>query len=361
MTNDRHLELYKRYRPRVWKGIIGQDKVVSSLKGAVLANKVPTAYAFIGDRGCGKTSAALLLAKAINCLNPNEGNPCNNCDVCFNIDKGVQIGVNYISMANKGSVDDIRDLVRQARLATPINRQVWILDEIHNLSKAAFDALLIPLEDPNMPSLFILCSTEVNKIPQTILSRVQARKFGLVPEDVMTKYIKLVIKKEELELTDDELAGVVRMGRGSVRDTLTALESVVETGETGGFSNYGGRLLEAFTEQVLADALSVVAEATGDGGVNGRELAEQLFEDLRDLLLAASGADASLYPGMPLSDPKKSASAMLGIRGISLALDEVGDSLTRMSIGADSRVHLEVAIVRTLQKLKQLQARMAAK
>ncbi len=354
---ERHLELYKLYRPKNWRGVIGQDKVVKSLKGAVAAGKVPTAYAFLGERGCGKTSAALILAKAINCLNPSDGDPCNECDVCKNIDNGAQIGVNYISMANKGSVDDVREIVQQARLATPLNRQVWILDEVHNLSKQGFDALLIPLEDPKMPSLFILCSTEANKIPQTIISRVQSRKFSLVGENIMTKYVKAVIKKEELELDDASIETVVRMGRGSVRDTLTALERVSETGET--FANYGGRLLEAFAKQSLGDSLAVIAEASAEDEVKGRELAEQLFEDLRDLLLAAAGADPKLYPGLPIDEPKEIAKAMLGVRGISVALDELGDALTRMTLGADTRIHLEVAIVRTLQKLKQLQARLA--
>jgi len=354
---EQHLELYKLYRPKNWRGLIGQDKVVKSLKGAVAAGKVPTAYAFIGERGCGKTSAALILAKAINCLNPSEGDPCNECDVCKNIDNGAQIGINYISMANKGSVDDIREIAQQARLATPLNRQVWILDEFHNLSKQAFDALLIPLEDPRMPSLFILCSTEVNKIPQTIMSRVQSRKFSLVGEEIMTKYVKAVLKKEQLELDDESIASVIRMGRGSVRDTLTALERVNETGET--FANYGGRLLEAFASQNLGDSLSVIAEASAEDEVKGRELAEQLFEDLRDLLLAAAGADPKLYPNLPIEDPKEVAKSMFGVRGISIALDELGDALTRMTLGADTRVHLEVAIVRTLQKMKQLQARLA--
>lgn len=353
---DQSLELYKRYRPRDWSRLIGQGKVVKSLQGAVAANKIPTAYVFAGERGCGKTSAALILAKAVNCPNVKDGSPCNNCDTCTNIDAGAQIGVNYISMANKGSVDDIRDIVQQARLATSINRQVWILDEVHNLSKQAFDALLIPLEDPKMPALFILCTTEINKVPQTIMSRVQSRKFSLVGEEIMRKYLHAVIKKEELELSEDDISTVIRMGRGSVRDTLSALERISETGET--FANYGGRLLEALCSQDLSTVLSVIAEASAEDEVKGRELAEQLFEDLRDLMLAASGADKKLFPSLPVEDPKKAANELLGIRGIAIVLDEIGDALTRMTLGADTRVHLEIAVVKSLQKLKQLKARM---
>lgn len=356
MVDNVSKELYKTYRPKEWSRLIGQGKVVKSLQGAVAAKKLPTAYLFSGERGCGKTSAAFILAKAVNCLNEAEGNPCNDCETCSNIDAGAQIGVNYISMANKGSADDVREIVQQARLASSINRQVWILDEVHNLSKQAFDALLIPLEDPKMPALFILCTTEIHKVPQTIMSRVQARKFSLVGEDLMRKYLNAVIKKERIELSDEEVSTVIRMGRGSVRDTLSALERIAETGES--FANYGGRLLEALCSQELGGVLGVIAEASAEDDVKGRELAEQLFEDLRDLLLASSGADKSLYPSFPLEDPKQAAANLLGIRGIAIVLDEVGDALTRMTQGSDSRVHLEIAVVKSLQKLKQLKARM---
>jgi len=356
MSNERHVELYKRYRPRSWKSLIGQDRVVRSLRGAAATGKVPTAYAFLGERGCGKTSAALILAKAINCPNATDGDPCNECDICVNIDAGNQIGVNYISMANKGSAEDVRQIVQEARLASPLKRQVWILDEVHNLSKQGFDALLIPLEDPKMPSLFILCSTEANKIPDTIMTRVQSRKFSLVPDDLMARYVKKVVEKEQLDLDDESIAAAVRMGRGSVRGALSALERVEETEE--GFADYGGRLLEAFTKQNLTDTLAVIAEASSEDDIKGRELAEQLFGDLRDLLLFASGADKKLFPNMPLENPKESAESMLGIRGISIAIDEVGEGLTRMTMGADTRIHLEVAIVKTIQKLKILKSRM---
>lgn len=356
MTEERHIELYKRYRPRTWKNLIGQDKVVKSLQGAVANGKVPTAYAFLGERGCGKTSAALILAKSLNCDNVQNGEPCNECEICVNIDNGNQLGVNYISMANKGSADDVREIVQQARLATSLNRQVWILDEVHNLSKQAFDALLIPLEDPKMPSLFILCSTEANKIPETIMTRVQSRKFSLVSDELMTAYLKKVAERENIEATDETIASAVRMGGGSVRGALSALERVSETDEE--FTNYGDRLLEAYTSQDLAKTFAVIAEAAAEDDVKGLELGHQLFGDLRDLLLFAAGADRSLFPRLALADPKSAAESMLGIRGISIAIDEIGEALTRMSFGADSRVHLEAGIVRSMQKLKVLKSRM---
>lgn len=350
------VELYKKYKPRDWDSLIGQTRTVKSLRSAVVSEKIPTAFLFSGERGCGKTSAAFILAKAISCLNPpGDGNPCNDCDVCHNIDKGSQIGVNYISMANKGSAEDVREIVQQARLSSPLKKQVWILDEVHNLSKQAFDALLIPIEEEKMPSLFIFCTTEIQKVPDTILSRVQSRRFSLIPEDVMKEHVREIAKKEQLEISDEEVDVVVRKGRGSVRDTLTALDRVSETGES--FTNYGGRLLDALIALRIDGALSVIAEASQEDDVKGKELAEQLFGDLRDLLLAAAGADKSLYATLPVADTEKATASLLGGAGIALALDEMGSAINQMTIGADSRIYLEVAIVKIIRKIKALKNR----
>jgi len=356
MAEIKSTELYKRYRPRKWKNLIGQERTVKSLRGAVANDHLPTAYLFAGERGCGKTSAALLLAKAVNCPNQVDGEPCNHCDICTNIDAGAQIGVNYISMANKGSADDVREIVQQARLASPLKRQVWILDEVHNLSKQAFDSLLIPLEDERMPALFIFCTTEIKRVPPTILSRVQSRKFSLVGEDLMRRYLEAVVKKEQIEITEDQLTTVIRKGRGSVRDTLTALDGFENDEE--GYTNYGEQLLEKLVEIDLAGSLAVVAEATADEATMGQELAEQLLSDMRDLLLADAGVDKSLYPSLPLEDPAAAAKKLLGIRGVSIVLDEVAEAITRMTLGADTRAHLEIALIRSVKKLKALKARM---
>jgi DNA polymerase III subunit gamma/tau len=357
--NTMHVELYKKYRPTTWASLIGQERVAKSLRNAVRNNKLPTSFGFFGPRGCGKTSSALLLAKAINCLNLTETtNPCNECEVCINIDNNNQLGVNYISMANKGSTEDVRTIVQQARLSQPLNRQIWILDEVHNLSKTAFDALLIPIESSTMPSLFIFCSTEVDKIPQTILSRIQQRRFNLVDSDDMLKFVKKIAKKENLDLSEEELEQAVRLGRGSVRDTLSNLESIVETGETA--PSFGTVLLERLSERNIAQILAVVAEASS-AGVNCRDLGEQLFEDLRDLLLIASGVDKSIVGTLPIEDPSGAAKRLLGSGGISVMMDEIGEGLTRMTFGSDSRIHFEISIIKGLSRIKKAQkAREAA-
>lgn len=352
--SEQHIELYKKYKPRTWDDLIGQEKTSKSLQMAIVKKKIPTAYLFTGIRGSGKTSSAFLMAKSLNCLNlQKNGNPCNECEVCINIDNGSQIGVNYISMANKGSVDDIRQLVGQAKLSQPVERSVWILDEVHNLSKAAFDALLIPLEDPKMPALFILCSTEIDKIPQTILSRVQSRNFTLIDSETMMKHLKMINEKESLNATEESMMTAIRRGRGSVRDTLSAFESVLST-EDETDESFNEDILVALSEHDLPKVLKVVNDAVNNG-YDGRDLAEELFSDLRDLLLIVSGVDKSNVGMFPVDDIKSVSKGFLGRTGVSMAAEEIGDSITHMTLGADSRIHFEIALVKLISKLNKLQ------
>jgi len=353
-----YVELYKKYRPKTWRSLIGQKAVAENLRKSVVENTIPTAFGFFGPRGTGKTSSAFLLAKALNCLEPNDGNPCNKCSVCINIDKNNQLGVSYVSMANNGSVDDVRQIVQQARVAQPVKQQVWILDEVHNLSKAAFDALLIPIEDKGMPSLFIFCSTEVDKIPATILSRIQQRKLSLVNSDDMFKFLNVVRKREEIDLTDEQLNSAVRAGRGSVRDTLSALESIIHEGDSAPSSSR--ELLEALTTKSLEKILEVSARANTNGE-NHRDLAEQLFSDLRDLLLLSVKVDSSLVGVLPIDDPATAIKELYGRTGITVVMGEIGNALKDISFGVDRRLHFEVAMLNSVEKLKKVKKAIEAR
>lgn len=349
--SEEYLELYKKYRPKVWGDLVGQPSA-SSLQRLVVADKVPSLLLFAGERGTGKTSAAMLLAKSLNCLNrADNGDPCNECDVCFNIDNGTQLGVTYVSMANNGGVDSVRELTRQATLTQPIKQQVFILDEVHNLGKIAQDALLIPMEDPKMKSLFIFCTTEVNKVQPALLSRAQQRSFTMIEAPVMSRFVAKIGKLEGLELSDDIISAAVRMGRGSARDTLTSLESILASGAESGAS-FGNRLIEAIAALDTVSVLKVVAEANREG-VDMRDLAEQTYRDLGDILLSASGVDESVVGVIPVDDPMSIARKLGGQSGMVHIMTEIGTATTQMSMGSDGRIMLEMALIRGLATLRK--------
>lgn len=349
-----HIELYKKYRPNRWEDLIGQEKVARSLQAAVATNKVPTAYLFSGQRGCGKTTAALILAKAINCEHPVKGNPCNQCDTCISIDEGTQPGVTYVSAAQNSGVDSIRDMVSKARLQMPIKRQVFILDEVHNLATGkGFEALLIPLEEKTMPSLFIFCTTEIDKIPRTILSRTQQRKFRLVDSDALFDHVKAISHKEGFDLDDEALEYAVKCGKGSVRDTLTALESISSNLDMTDSRNAEVDFITAISNRSVMETFTVISEANEDG-IDFRDFTEDVFEDLRDLLLLSKGCDSSLVGPIPFQETESIVKGFFGAKGILLAMKELGESITQMSSGGDPRILLEVASMRILSMLSKI-------
>lgn len=240
-----NIDLYKKYKPKVWEDIIGQDKIVESLRNSVKNdnNTSTTSYIFSGPAGVGKTASAFIYAKALNCENPQEGgNPCNECDTCKAIDNGSLIGVEYLSMANNGSVDDIRRIVEQTNISQPIKQKVLILDETHYLSKAAFGALLIPLESENTRTKFIFCTTEPNKIDSAVMSRSQHRAFSPVKDSILARHLAKISMNEgwlildgknisqDSKVTKDDITNIVLNSHGSVRTAIGNLQSFIDTG-----------------------------------------------------------------------------------------------------------------------------------
>lgn len=347
--SEKDTELYKKYRPSKWSEIIGQNKVVKSLQAAIETNKIPSAYIFAGTHGSGKTSAALILAKALNCENIQpKNNPCNSCETCKAIDEGRQVGVNYISMANYGGADSVRDIVSKARLNQPVKKQVWILDEVHNLSKQAFDALLIPLEQENN-FLFIFCTTEINKVPKTVLSRIQQRKFNSIDSDLMKRYMKHITDKEGLEIEDNLLEEAVRQGRGSVRDTFTALETIKETGVA--TKDLGTQLLEAFSNRDYKQSFLITSKLSTDG-VDFRLFAEQMFEDMRDLTLIVNDCDTTMV-NFSHENPKALFKKFKSYSIFFEIMENLGETITKMSIGADPRILFETFLVKNMNYLNK--------
>lgn len=221
-----HKALYREYRPLVFDDVIGQDFIIRTLKNQIKKDGISHAYLFCGTRGTGKTSTAKILARAINCTEDEK--PCNRCESCTSILDGSSIDVMEIDAASNNSVDDIRELRESVKYTPSVSKyKVYIIDEVHMLSQGAFNALLKTLEEPPYHAVFILATTEPNKIPATILSRCQRFDFKRIPIGIIVDKMKSICEKEGVEVDEDALAVIARNGNGSVRDSLSLLDKCV--------------------------------------------------------------------------------------------------------------------------------------
>lgn len=225
--------LYRRFRPKTFNEIIGQDHITTILKNQILQSRLSHAYLFTGTRGTGKTSLAKVFARAINCLNPNDAEPCNECENCLEAISGKAVDIIELDAASNNSVDNIRELRDKAiYLPTKLKYKVYIIDEVHMLSKGAFNALLKILEEPPKHLIFILATTEPERIPKTIISRVQRFDFKRIDEDLIAKNLSCVLDTIGKKYEDEAVKIVARAGAGSMRDALSMLESTISYSDT---------------------------------------------------------------------------------------------------------------------------------
>ena len=222
--------LYRRFRPGRFSELRGQDHVVRALQGAVRTGRVSHAYLFSGPRGTGKTTAARILAKALNCEHPVDGDACNVCASCVAITKGSSLDVIELDAASNNGVDDIREITAGAWHGTPGSWKVYIFDEVHQLSKAASAALLKTLEEPPQHVVFVLATTDPHKVPPTIRSRTQHLEFRLIGGDTLSSLLHDVKGVAGLNADEATIEAAVRLGRGSARDALSALDQLLATG-----------------------------------------------------------------------------------------------------------------------------------
>jgi DNA polymerase III subunit gamma/tau len=249
--------LYRRYRPGAFADIVGQKSVVSTLSNAITEDRLHHAYLFTGPRGTGKTSIARILAKAINCVDGPTPAPCGVCESCVSITAGTALDVIELDMASHGGVDDARDLRERAQFApTTGRRKVYILDEVHMASTAAFNALLKLVEEPPSHVLFAMATTDPQKVLPTILSRVQRLDLRRVAADEVAGLVRRIVATEGSDIDEVALEAIVRAGDGSVRDTLSILEQVLT------FS--GERITGATTAQVLGTTAAATIERVTD-------------------------------------------------------------------------------------------------
>jgi len=343
--------LYRRYRPQRFAEVRGQDHVVTALSHAVRGNRVAHAYLFSGPRGTGKTSTARILAKALNCERPLDGEPCGVCDSCVDITRGASFDVHELDAASNNGVDAMRDLVARASLATPGRWKVYIVDEVHMLSASASNALLKTLEEPPDHVVFVLATTDPQKVLPTIRSRTQHYEFHLLDSEVLARLLTDVVREAKLVLPDSAVESAVRRGRGSARDALSALDQVVASGIVDDDTALIRDLVAALAERDTARALKAVQGAL----VSGRDaprIAAELLEELRSQFLEAV-APGLLREGEPPAAQETPSAQSRGGQGLLLgparsvrAMEVLGTALVAMRDAIDARITLEVAIVR---------------
>ena len=349
--------LYRKWRPQRFEDVVAQRGIVTALRNQVASGRVGHAYLFTGVRGTGKTTCAKIFAKAVNCLHPKDGDPCGECEICKGIDNGSILDVVEMDAASNNGVDDIRDL-RDETAYTPsaCHYKVYIIDEVHMLSTAAFNALLKTLEEPPAHVIFILATTEIQKVPATILSRCQRYDFTRIgPEDIAQR-VEYIAGQEGLELTTDGAELISRLADGAMRDALSILDTcagvtakidadVVRRMAGVTDRSYLFRISDALEAQDGAAALAQLA-ALRQQSVDVKRLTEELIAHYRALMLAALPGGQSLLSGV---SPEEEAQYLekgpqLGQREAVRAIRTLGNALEHMTRGSDQRIELELAL-----------------
>jgi DNA polymerase-3 subunit gamma/tau len=335
--------LYRRYRPRRFSELKGQDHVVKALRDAVAQGREGQAYLFSGPRGTGKTTSARILAKVLNCQNVVDGEPCCECESCLAVERGTSYDVHELDAASNNGVDSIRDLVEKASLGTPGRHKVYILDEVHMLSKAAEAALLKTLEEPPPHVVFVLATTDPQKMSDTIRSRTQHLQFHLLPPDTMAEHLRWVAGDAGLDLPQAALDAALVQGAGSARDTLSALELLVSTGGDVDDSVDLDEFLISLIEHDPGRVLTAMAHAVGLGR-DPRAVTEALVRHLRNAFLSLMAPELVILPSDQV-DAIADRARQLGPAGLVRAIELLGSAMVEMRQAPDPRILVEVALV----------------
>lgn len=347
--SEHYLELYKKYRPKTWDDVIGQETIVNSLKNSVINNKIPTAYLFSAGPGQGKTTIAFILAKALNCEHLKEdGSPCNECATCKAIDERTQIGVRYISMANNGSAEDVRRIMQEARLAQPLKKQVWIMDEVQNLSPAAQDALLTSLESEDMKSLFIFCTTDPEKIKPAVLSRLQQRTLNPIKTSDLLRLLGKILKSEGLQgkITKEQAVQAAQEANGSARNAIRNLEMLLNDGKLP--NNYS---LDVVKKMLSGNSVEIyqLTNKMAEDGQNFAKTLESVYRNYVDMLQIKAGHTDKDERLIELS---KSVNGNILLQ----AITEIGNTLQSMSNKVvDYRILFEICSTKIALLIKKSQ------
>jgi len=351
--------LYRKYRPQTFAEVVGQPHISRTLAGEVDSGRTAHAYLFNGSRGTGKTTCARILAKAINCESPVAGDPCNECGTCRGIDAGTVLDIVELDAASNTSVDDMRELIDGA-VYSPISakRRVYIIDEFHMLSKNAFNALLKTLEEPPDHLTFVLATTEIHKVPATVISRCQRFDFKrIMPADILGR-LSFIASREGFALDEDAGTLIARIADGSLRDAVSLLDlcsldkqriTLADVRRTAGLADksYLFRLSERIKEGDTAAALGLIADIYRDS-CDMELLCVELIEHFRNILIAKTvrqAADIIVCPPAELEEIKALA-AFFTLQQLFFALDTLEETLGKLRKGLTRRVELEMAVLR---------------
>ena len=363
--------LYRKYRPKNFDEVVGQEHITATLKQEIASGRIGHAYLFTGSRGTGKTSCSKIIAKAVNCPNQHDGNPCGVCDICKGIDDGSVLDVTEIDAASNNGVDNIRQLREEANF-TPaqVSYRVYIIDETHMLSVGAFNALLKIMEEPPEHVIFILATTEVHKIPATILSRCQRFDFRRISPSVIAARVRWVCEQEGIQIEPEAADLIASLAEGGMRDALSLLDVCRSNARSGEQDSSASRAEKITLEHVrqsaglaVSDSLFAVADAVlrrdvpavlqeidrmFENSIDFEKMCVQLIAHYRGLMMAkALKNPQELVSGLPQDAQRLSAQAAGYPMGqILYSLTVLQDALSRMGRTAQTRVELEMAAIK---------------
>jgi DNA polymerase III subunit gamma/tau len=336
--------LYRRFRPQRFADVKGQDHVIRALVNTVRDGHVAHAYLFSGPRGTGKTSTARILAMALNCEHPVDGEPDGTCASCVDIRRGVSTDVQELDAASNRRIDEMRDLLSRVALGTRGRWKVYIIDEVHQLTGDAASALLKTLEEPPAHVVFVLATTDPQKVLPTIRSRTIHFDFHLLPSEVLGDLLRTVNQAAGLGVPPEAIDLVVRRGHGSARDALTVLDQVAAGGGVEDQSQMVSQIVDGLAERDAGLALTAVAQGMA-AGRDARRLAADLLDHLRNAFLATMARGLVMLPDDAVTELAEQA-RRLGLAALVRAMEVIGQALADMRDSVDPRVTLEVALVR---------------
>ena len=352
--------LYREYRPQKFSDVLGQERVVNVLKNQVKSGQISHAYLFAGERGCGKTTCAKIFAKAINCLNPIDSSPCGICENCKSIEEESTMDVVEMDAASNRRIDDIRNL-KETVVYPPNNLKykVYIIDEAHMITREAFNALLKIMEEPPSHLVFILATTEIEKIPKTILSRVQKFEFNKIGRDDIIKQIDIILNDRKVSMEDEAKDLIVKKAKGATRDALSILDQVLSIDKDNfllqDVENILGVVdfysLDKLVDNIISynqkDSLEILFKLK-ENGKDDRDILDGLIGYLRDIMVYKTSLNEKYVDNLDYIDMIKEKIEKISSEKLVSYLEILNDYSNRMKVSEDSSLLMEMAILRLI-------------